>query len=125
MELYLFTRSAFVAHSCQLAVRDKAGLNLHVMQEECVTQVLSVIRRVDALLLDADFLGRAGLESVLSSGARGRAVFLLAGSGRRRPFPRPMRGRRNAWTSFPWAGFLPCWGKRPRDAGPGGPGWRG
>lgn len=97
MELYLFTRSAFVARSCQLAVRDKAGLNLHVMQEECVTQVLSVIRRVDALLLDADFLGRAGLESVLSSGggprARGIAVFLLAGSGSPEALSKAYAGR--------------------------------
>ncbi len=81
MELYLFTQSAFVARSCQLAVRNTGGLNLHVIHEKCLSTILSLIPRVDVLLLDGDFLDRTDLESVLSSAgglqAHSCTVFLL------------------------------------------------
>lgn len=79
MELYLFTQSAFVAGSCRLALRDTG--KLHVMQEKCLTTILSIIPRVDALLLDYGWFSPVELRAILTRAGSGSGntcmVYLL------------------------------------------------
>ena len=65
MELYLFTRSAFVARSCQFALKGKGPL--HVMQEKCLPVILSLLPRIDVLLLDSAFFSGVEIDAILAS----------------------------------------------------------
>ncbi|MBQ9537988.1 MAG: sigma 54-interacting transcriptional regulator [Treponema sp.] len=88
MQVYLFSSSNFIIHSCKLALAQK--FSLHVMECQYLRSLMSISARVDAVLLDCGSFTGEELEELafLHADWKGGHLILLADSDMMKSFPK-------------------------------------